>query len=365
MIGTYRKMKRFDVDKYLKKNPVSVSLPYGRYSTAVIIPAYDELNSIGSTLDSLNGALRKVSLDAAVIVVINYPPGADDFQSKKLLEEINSGKYGKVYSIYLPDNPGGVGAARKEGMDAFIHSIPPENMERSVICSLDADTIVDASYFIDTLPEVLKGGAVSIPFSHQEAESPARQRAIDDYEAYMTRYVQKLSDAGSPYAFYTIGSAFAVRCDAYIRAGGMKTRTAGEDFYFLQAVAKSSGVRQLSFQAVVHPSPRISKRVPFGTGPAMELLLKGGKLNVISDPAFDALQRFLHIAADLEALAEHSILRSRLEEKMRIFLDKEGFFDRFGKVAKDNRKQPEKLLKSFHEWFDGLKTLKFLHFFSD
>ena len=27
--------------------------------------------------------------------------------------------------------------------------------------------------------------------------------------------------------------------------------------------------------------------------------------------------------------------------------------------------QPEKLQKSFHEWFDGLKTLKFLHFFTD
>ena len=358
-------MKKFDVDKYLRKNPAPALLPYGRYSTAVVIPAYDELDSIGPTLDSLNKALDQASLDAAVIVVINYPPGADDFQSKELLKETDSGKFGKVHTIYLPDNPGGVGAARKAGMDAFIHSVPPEEMEKSVICSLDADTVVEKDYFICTLPEVLKGGAVSIPFSHQKAETCAQQQAIDAYEAYMTRYVNKLSEAGSPYAFYTIGSAFAVRCDACIRSGGMKIKQAGEDFYFLQAVAKSSGVRQISSEALVHPSPRISKRVPFGTGPAMELLLNGGKLNIISDPAFDALGRFLHIAADPEALAELPILRSRLEENMRIFLDKEEFFDRFSKVAEDNRKQPEKLLKSFHEWFDGLKTLKFLHFFSD
>lgn len=358
-------MKKFDVDKYLRKNPVQELLPYGKYSEAVVIPAYDELDSIGSTLDSLEKALTKAAIDAAIIVVINHPPGADDFQSVKLLEEINSGKYSKIHTIYLPNNPGGVGAARKAGMDTFIHAVPPEEMEKSVIYSLDADTIVEEDYFSDTLPEVLKGGAVSIPFSHRKAETPALQRAIDDYEAYMTRYVQKLSEAGSPYAFYTIGSAFAVRGDAYIRAGGMKVKPAGEDFYFLQAVAKSSGVRQISSKALVHPSPRISKRVPFGTGPAVELLLNGGELNIISDPAFDALQRFLHIAADSEALAEPGVLRNRLEEKMRIFLEKEGFFDRFGKVAKDNRKRPGKLLKSFHEWFDGLKTLKFLHFFSD
>ena len=214
-------MKKFDVDKYLRKNPVPALLPYGKYSTAVVIPAYDELDSIGSTLDSLNKALNRSSLDAAVIAVINYPPGADDFQSKKLLEEINHGKYSKIYSIYLPDNSGGVGAARKAGMDAFLHSVPPEEMEKSVIFSLDADTIVEEDYFRCTLPEVLKGGAVSIPFSHQEAETPAQQQAIDAYESYMTRYVHKLSEAGSPYAFYTIGSAFAVRCVACIRAGGM------------------------------------------------------------------------------------------------------------------------------------------------
>ena len=220
-------MKKFDVDKYLRKNPAPALLPYGRYSTAVVIPAYDELDSIGPTLDSLNKALDQASLDAAVIVVINYPPGADDFQSKELLKETDSGKYGKVYSIYLPDNPGGVGAARKAGMDAFIHSVPPEEMEKSVICSLDADTVVEKDYFLCTLPEVLKGGAVSIPFSHQKAETCVQQQAIDTYEAYMTRYVNKLSEAGSPYAFYTIGSAFAVRCDACIHAGGMKIKQAG------------------------------------------------------------------------------------------------------------------------------------------
>lgn len=358
-------MKKFDVDKYLRKNPVQPLLPYGRYSEAVVIPAYDELMSISSTLSSLEQAARKAAVDAAVIVVINYPPQADDTQSKELQKEINSGKYGTVYPLWLPDNPGGVGAARKAGMDVFIHSIPPEKMENSVIYSLDADTIVEEDYFAATLKEIRSGGAVSIPFSHQKADSLRHQQAIDDYEAYMDRYVQKLSEAASPYAFYTIGSAFAVRCDACIRAGGMKIKTAGEDFYFLQAVAKSSGVRQLAGKALVHPSPRISRRVPFGTGPMMEQLLSGGKLNTISDAAFGALKRFLGIAARAEVLNDLSSLREQLEEKMRIFLDKERFFDRFSRCVEENRKQPEKVLKSFHEWFDGLKTLKFLHFFSD
>lgn len=358
-------MKKFDVDKYLRKNPVPEPLPYGKFSAAVIIPAYDELFSIAPTLLSLEKAQRKAEISAAVIVVINYPPGADETQSELLFEEIKSGKYGDIHALYLPDNPGGVGAARKVGMDTFLHSVPPENMEKSVIFSLDADTVVEENYFIELLPELLKGGAVSIPFSHQKAEDPALQQAIYEYEAYMARYVQKLSAAGSPYAFFTIGSAFAVRCDACIRAGGMKVKTAGEDFYFLQAAAKSSTVRQLTGKALVHPSPRVSKRVPFGTGPAMELLLKGGKLNVIPDSAFEMLKRFLAAAASAEALIDLSALKKKLEAPMTVFLEKEGFFERFSKVAEDNRKQPEKLQKSFHEWFDGLKTLKFLHFFTD
>lgn len=358
-------MKQFDVDKYFRKNPpVPFPVP-GKFPVAVIIPAYDETDGIAPTLHTLHTAIQNAPCPVAAVVVVNHPPGADAAPSEKLFLDITSGTYPGISAIYLPDNPGGVGLARKTGMDAFLASLAPEELESAVIFSLDADTIVDANYITTVLPEVLKGGAVAIPFSHREAETPEIQQAIGCYEAYMSRYVQKLSEAGSPYAFFTIGSAFAVRGDACIRAGGMKVRQAGEDFYFLQAVAKSSGVRQLTGVPLVHPSPRPSGRVPFGTGPAVASLLAGEVLHPISDAAFGELKLLLDQSKQDQWLCHEHPDGSVLPECARDFLQKEGFFDIWNRMFCNLPDSPSKRQKAFNEWFDGLKTLKFLHFFDD
>lgn len=359
-------MKKFDVEKYLRKNQPPVLQTAHKSNIAVVIPAYDENEHIFQTLDSCLTAARTAEISPLIIIVINYPPGGDPAQSEQLFKHCCSAAFPEnCVALYLPALSGGVGAARKAGMDAFIAGLQPEEMENSVIYSLDADTVVDREYFRCTLPELLKGGAVSLPFSHRPANDPALQKAIDRYEAYLRRYVEKLSYAGSPYAFFTIGSSFAVRCDACIRAGGMKIRQAGEDFYFLQAVAKSSGVRQLEGRALVHPSPRVSHRVPFGTGPAVASLLAGGELNEIPDEAFETLAEFLRIITAPGALENFETLRFKLTAEMADFLNRERFFERFATTASDNRSHYAKLRKAFQDWFDGLKTLKFLHFFSD
>lgn len=359
-------MKKFDVEKYLKKNTPPVLTVKSAFRVAAVIPAYNENKYIFSTFDSIRQAAEKTGLKLLTVVVINHPPGADPRESEELCALHREGKFpGECEVIYLPGLSGGVGAARKAGMDAFIRTIPPEEMENAVICSLDADTVVEEDYFQSILPEVLGGGAVSIPFSHQKAETPAQQDAIDTYEAYMTRYVQRLAEAGSPYAFYTIGSAFAVRCDACIRAGGMKVRQAGEDFYFLQAVAKTSGIRQLSGKALVHPSPRVSKRVPFGTGPAVASLLAGEKLNEIPDEAFEELKNLLEHSKLDQWLKYGAVKLSDLTGCAGTFLEKEGFCAAWEKVCRNLPDSAKKRQKAFNEWFDGLKTLKFLHFFSD
>jgi hypothetical protein len=74
--------------------------------------------------------------------------------------------------------------------------------------------------------------------------------------------------AGHPFAFQTYGSAMAVRRKAYLEQGGMNTRQAGEDFYFLQKFIEIGTLREIG-ETVVYPSSRKSLRVPFGTGKAM------------------------------------------------------------------------------------------------
>ena len=145
----------------------------------------------------------------------------------------------------------------------------------------------------------------------------------------------------------------------------MKVKHAGEDFYFLQAVAKTSGVSVPASRPLVHPSPRPSHRVPFGTGPAVAALLAGKMLNEIPDEAFEELKIFLDIIQTPGFLSDPGNMTDKLSQNTTVFLRKEGFFKTWEKIVGRLPESEEKRLRAFHEWFDGLKTLKFLHFFSD
>ncbi len=355
-------MRAFDLAKYLRKNPpLPVNWPE-RCRHAVVIPVYNELGSFGATEYSIRQALKYTPEKIAVIAVINYPAGADKTESEKLFNLIRSGVFPGVIPLYLPELTGGVGAARKAGMDAFIGILKPEELEKSVIFSLDADTLVEPEYFAVVLPAALQGGAVSVGFSHQRAGDFLHQAAIDRYEAYLTRYVEKLRQAGSPYAFYTVGSAFAVRADSYVKAGGMKVRQAGEDFYFLQAVAKTSQVTSLP-EKLVHPSPRISSRVPFGTGPAVARLLRNEELKEIPDAAFILLGAVLGKVSDESLTGAEKFLMQMPVAAAEFFL-KEGFPAAWKRILENLPARPGARCEAFNEWFDGLKTLRFLHFLS-
>ena len=97
---------------------------------------------------------------------------------------------------------------------------------------------------------------------------PKQRLGIQLYEDYLHYYKKALDYAGFPDSIYTIGSAFAVRADAYVKQGGMNRRQAGEDFYFLNKLTKLGKITEIN-DAYVYPSARVSDRVPFGTGAAM------------------------------------------------------------------------------------------------
>src|SRR5690606_34259480 len=85
-------------------------------------------------------------------------------------------------------------------------------------------------------------------------------------------HARGLAWCGSPYAFHTIGSTMACTARAYAPVAGMPKRTAGEDFYFLDKLAKAGPIEPMN-GTVVQCSPRASHRVPFGTGRRMSQLL--------------------------------------------------------------------------------------------
>ncbi len=345
-------MTPHDFAKYLRKNPaVSATppLPPGTLRCTVI-PACNETETLPATLASLAAAGNRYP----VLIVVNHPAGTSTEPSLQLLELLRSGTLPGaefLHWIYAPELTDGVGEARKIGMDCFVSSHTAETAEKTWIFSLDADSPVLPEYFTGCercFAANPDAGTLILPVRHQAGDTPETEAAIRRYEAYLERYVAKLRAAGSPYAFQTIGSGFAVRLDTYLRAGGMRKRKGGEDFYFLQAAAKIALVA--TAPAVwVTPSSRVSARVPFGTGPAVAKLLRGEALPEVSDHAFEVLRSVL------ENMPENAPPAEAVP-----FFEREHFQEAWRNIQKNIPPHGERA--AFHCWFDGLKTLRFLHF---
>ena len=330
---------------------------YKKYRMAVVIPVYGEYEYIGKVLNSLS-VNSYSSLDRTLIVlVINNPAEGANYryvkENQHLLRELEDGSFinGELWNnpplnplpggelkgwvnehLDSPNNPsspegyaaagqiskspnilnlawidasgkglelpgkGGVGMARKLGMDSTLNYLDWDN--DPIIISLDADTLVKKNY-IEAIESFFNDHtditAASISFKHLPGNSPKEEKAIQEYEYSIRYYVNSLKRAGSPYAYHTIGSAMVCRAEAYIRAGGMKLHRGGEDFYFMQALSKLAPILEIT-GTIVYPSARPSDRVPFGTGPKVQECLNGSQLKLYNPKIFDILKESLQFA---------------------------------------------------------------------
>lgn len=347
----------------------------GDFAGAVVIPALAEERSLGATLASLAENRPEARARFLAIVVINHRADAPQREKEENLLTLRRLRTADLSFPGLPlawvdaASPGreippgeGVGLARKIGFDLALARLDCRGPS-PLLASLDADTLVDTSYF-SALQSHFHGasaGAAVLPFCHQPGDSPAEEAAIVRYELFLRGYVLGLALAGSPYAFHTVGSAMACRAEVYVRAGGMNRRLAAEDFYFLQQLAKISGVVPLS-GTVVRPSARPSTRVPFGTGQAVARLLAGeDAVPCFPAAAFRLLGGLLTlVAAHQDAPAE--TIGEKLETfspAITDFLRQAQFPATWARLQRNHRRSG-KMLPAFHVWFDGLRTLRLL-----
>jgi len=356
----------------------------GGFGGAVVIPALAESVTLSATLSSLAANPPDVLRDFLVLVVVNHRPDAplsdkaDNLATLRLLSagdpQLSRHKLAWVDAasagLEMPVKGGGVGLARRIGLDlalSRLDGLDGLDNDPLLVC-LDADTLVQPDY----LPALVRHfrqsacGAAVIPFCHQHGPTAESDRIITRYELFLRGYVLGLSLAGSPYAFHSVGSAMACRATAYVKIGGMNSRSAGEDFYFLQQLARTAGVEQLS-GTVVHPSPRASHRVPFGTGRSVSRMLAyGEREQLFYHPAcFRVLGAWLGLVAN-QPDADGCSLREQagaISPCLGEYLDLNRFGDIWEKLRRNNP-VPAALLRAFHGWFDGLKTMKLIHHLS-
>lgn len=347
------------------------------YSGAVVIPALAESAHLFATLASLAANPADYLSRFLVLVVVNNrddasPPDRED--NRATLERLGAGSPtlaplrlawvdAASPGLELPAKGGGVGLARKIGLDLALGRLGFTGPEPLLVC-LDADTLVRPDY----LPAIVchfqtnpHGGAV-IPFCHRKG-MPDEQAAIERYELFLRHYVLGLSLASSPYAFHTVGSAMACTASAYVRTGGMNTRSAGEDFYFLQQLHRTGGVSQVR-GTVVHPSPRPSHRVPFGTGRAVaRTLAEGPETTSFYRPeCFALLGEWLTLVAGNLQASGAAIARQAvaLSPHLASYLETVALPKVWDKLQ-HHHKDRQAFLRAFHGWFDAFKTLKLIH----
>ena len=340
----------------------------------VVIPAYDEEHSIIRTLDSLNKCSLQDQYE--VIVVINDrqdTPMDIKAANKRTFDLLQSRaeNQSNLFPLYFKDlkhKNAGVGLARKYGMDEAARRFYSVNKKDKVIVCLDADSQVKPNYLSsikDHFQKYHATPAADIYYEHPTDDPAFSQDILDGiiaYELHLRYYINIKKWCGLPYAFQTVGSAMAVRAEAYIKEGGMVIKRAGEDFYFLHKYTLDDDFSSIKNTMVI-PSPRKSTRVPFGTGKAIiDLVENNRQLLTYSPRSFIILKSFLTLLPQIYESA--SLENMNLNQGLMDFLTMQKWELKLDEI-KSNTVTYESFKKRFFSWFNAFICMKYLHYMRD
>ena len=376
------------ISEYLKKQKLSnwkIELNNSiSYNNIIVIPALDELQNIKNLLKSLSKNSKRHLEETLILIVVNnkisesseiieenqklikYLQGLKKSEFRLNIGHIDASSQGKS----LPDKIGGVGLARKIGMDLSLNYFDFGNRRKKIFISLDADCLVSENYLeiiierfnVDNL------SAAVINYQHPLPENELEKAAIINYEIFLRYYVLGLKYANSPFAFHSIGSTIIFDVEAYLKVGGMNKKKAAEDFYFLEKLAKRSIIAQIN-EAFVFPSSRVSYRVPFGTGPRVKRFLDNqqNEYQLYSVNSFEILKRWLEVFSEYKLSDDPRILLDAAKDiniELYNFLHHENFEENWNKII-ENSKTNLQLDRQKINWMDGFKTLKLIHYLRD
>lgn len=377
------------IEKYLNKfetKHTKVYLPRnGNYRAVVVIPCIEEFDNVPILLDSLleqNKDLLEKTLFLFAVNNAESSPEQIKEDNRKLIKFLQSLIDYKDYPLNiacldassegnaLPDKEAGVGLARKTGVDASLRLLDYSENSKNIIIYLDADCKVSPNY-LEVIYDYFsnkKIDAGSVYFEHDIPGNIRTAEGIILYEIFLRYLVLGLRYAGSHFAFHTVGSTICLTPETYVKAGGMNKKPAGEDFYFLEKIAKFTEITGIK-GAAVYPSARESYRVPFGTGKSMTEFPKSREKFYDSyNPAvFTILKNWLTLFNSVtREVHPGGIIREAedIDPVIKKFLDDYNFTGDWQKVL-SNTKNNVQLNKQKIFWFDGLKTLRLLHYLRD
>ncbi len=281
-----------------------------------------------------------------------------------------------IYPIWLEKMVGvkwGVGWARKMLMDEAARRLKPEG----IIFNLDADCTVSENYLEciwNKFETDQTFDAASIYVEHHlDHLSQADKKAIVEYELHLRYLVHAKRWAGHPFAFQTFGSAMAVRRRAYFEQGGMNTRQAGEDFYFLQKFIELGTLKEIN-NTTVYPSSRKSLRVPFGTGKAIyQVREENLEWKTTAFEVFQLIRPLFQQVKDLHQIMnsqDQANFRETLYEKLNLSKEVASFLDSIDFISKCDSislhtSNYGAFERRFYRFFNAFMMIRYMHYMRD
>lgn len=344
-------------ERYASRERLLTTPPDPQTRLIITVPAYREPHLLRLT-ESLKRC-QPPSCHTEVLVLENYP---QDEPPPVLFNPHGENLPHLTFHFMeqaLPAKKAGVGLARKILMDEAAWRFTLLERDDGLIVGLDADCIVAPDYLqaLWRFQRNQQEAGASISYEHplEGPEDHSLYQAITEYELHLRYFIHARRWAGEWFAYQTVGSSMAVRSHAYQSVGGMNTRKAGEDFYFLQKIMPH-GFYEIR-DTRVFPSPRISHRVPFGTGRAMYEQLRRGEVRRSYHPlSFHILRSFFQAAPALyqgETFIPDPALSS--------FLTDSGGWQDIERIRVSSGSESA-FLRHFHTWMDGFRTMKCLHY---
>ncbi len=366
-------------ERYLKHRAIHTQLvhdiqPNADLELIVVIPASDEMDYMRQCLASLQQT-SPINGSVEILVVIN-----DGMTQEEEIRTRNQECLRLIKDCFKENNPDlkilpvyvdisnfkkpGVGLARKIGMDEAIRRYLFLSKDGLIVC-LDADCKVQKNYFqkiIEGFKIHPKLEAASLFFEHSFG---LNKNKIIQYELHLRYFIAIQRDIDLPFAIQTIGSSMVVRASAYCKMGGMNTKQAGEDFYFLHKFISNNSCFEIN-GTTVYPSDRGSERVPFGTGKAINKLnLSQEELLTYHPNNFYSIKSF--VDAVFNSYTELKFEKdqfSSIHLSLILFLEKNNFIYTLNEIKK-NTTNLANFHKRFYQWFNAFLLMKCLHYLRD
>lgn len=352
------------------------------FDNIIVIPALNESDNVENLINSLSHNDEEILSKSLALFVINNSSSASKNLYSANVDTANAIKreiikheksmniaFIDAYSpgVDLPVKHAGAGLARKIGLDLSLEYFDYSNSAVNILICLDADCTVSANYLRSIVSEFNKKtiNAATVKFEHPFSVKREINLAITNYEIYLHYYVMGLMYAGSKFSHFSVGSTMICDAETYIKVGGMNKRKGGEDFYFLNEIAKITNIAKIR-NAIVYPSSRISDRVPFGTGPRIKRFTSKiqNEYSLYSPEIFEILKSWLEIYSEINGKKD-SIFNALNKAKdtdidLFNFLILQNFEKDWLNII-ENSPNHAQIEKQKIIWMDGFRTLKLIH----